>query len=227
MAGVLVASGLSADEKDQPRPALEKDQPRPGLREEGRPPDGPPRRDGNSMPPRRDGEGGPPPRREGDRPPPPRRDGEGPEGFRPPEGRPPFGPGRPDGPPPEGGPRRPDGPPGPHRGEGNPFGRLEQDDPEMFELVKKDHDLERQSHETAQRMRGMGRSDREKAKAELSEVVTKHFDVRQERRHLQIKRLEEEIKRLKDQIEARTKSRDELIKRRVAELAGDESDLGF
>ena len=117
------------------------------------------------------------------------------------------------------------GPPG--MGGRGGFNHLEQDDPDMFAIMQKDHDLERQTFELAQRFRGAPKAEKEKLKGELSEVVKKHFDIRQDRRTLQMKRVEDDLKRLKDQIEARTKARDEIISRRVTELTGDENDLGF
>jgi chromosome segregation ATPase len=97
----------------------------------------------------------------------------------------------------------------------------------MAEIMKKDHDLERQTFELSNRLRSAPKAEREKMKAELSEVVKKHFDVRQERRELQVKRMEEELKRLKEQVDARTKSRDDIIRRRITELTGEQTDAGF
>ena len=97
----------------------------------------------------------------------------------------------------------------------------------MMEIMKKDHELERNSFELSNRLRSAPKAEREKIKTELNEVVKKHFDIRQERRELQVKRMEEELKRLKEQVELRTKSRDDIIRRRVTELTGDPGEAGF
>lgn len=228
-----------AERKEGDRPPPPGDRPAPPRRE-GEAGEGPRRPPGEGPPPRREGDMGPPRReggREGDRPMPPPR---GEDGPRPPRGEGDFGPPpRRDGdfgPPRREGdfgppPRRPEGP-GFGAGDRGPGGRggfhhLEQEDPEMFAIMQKDHDLDRQALDVAQRMKGAPKTEREKLKTELTEVVRKHFEARQERRTLQMKRVEDDLKRLKDQIEARSKARDEIISRRVTELTGDESDLGF
>src|SRR5207237_2080281 len=91
----------------------------------------------------------------------------------------------------------------------DPFGPAPPpDDPEMRELMRQDVELDQKSHELAQRVR-QGRGDeRAKAKDELTEVVKQHFTIRQKRRELSVKRMEEELERLKEAINKRTPSRD-------------------
>jgi hypothetical protein len=105
--------------------------------------------------------------------------------------------------------------------------RLQQDDPEMHQLLVSDDELDRQALDIAQQIRSAKPEDRAKLKTELAEVVGKHFEVRQQRRELQIKRMEEELKRLRDAITTRNDWRGEIISKRVAELTGEVNPLEF
>jgi hypothetical protein len=156
---------------------------------------------------------------DGNRPPPPR--GKGPKG-------PPGGPGQ--GPPGQPG----DRPPPPPHGPGGPGGppqidwqRLEHDDPEMHALLMEDQKLDRETQELAHKCRQAKAEDREKLVKELGVKVNQHFDSRQKRRELQLKRMEEELARLREAIQSRNQTRDEVIKKRLAELVGPTTDLEF
>jgi hypothetical protein len=158
----------------------------------------------------REGADGPPRggSRPGDRNPPPKagpkgegRRGDGPDGFGP--GR--YGEGK-------------GGPPG-GRGPGG-WGGPPPDDPEMRELLAQDAELERQTFQMADQVRRARPEDREKLTAQLTELVNKHFDVRQKRRGLQLKRMEEELQRLRDAIKERNDSRASIVKERMTELIG-------
>jgi uncharacterized protein YPO0396 len=105
--------------------------------------------------------------------------------------------------------------------------RLEQDDPEMYALLKADHELERKSLEISNRLRQLPRDQRVQLKEELTTVLNEHFDARQKRRELQIKRMEEELKKLRDGITKRNDSRKEIVGKRLNELTGDENDQDF
>ena len=195
------------------------------------PPEGPP--------PRRDREEGPP-RDWTDRPGPPDRPNGTPPRSR--DGRPgepdmPGGPDRPDFRRPPGG---PDGPGGPDREgrpmSGRPFGppwpqgdwaAMERNDPEMFELIQQDYRLERESRDLALQYRDAPEDRREAIRGKLQEAVAQHFESRQERRLLELKRLEEELGRLRESIDKRKEARDDIVHRRVGELLGDDDPLRF
>lgn len=203
-----------------------------------RPPPGPPRdADRNGpMPPRRDrGPGadrqqppGPPRAGEWDRPVPPHREG-GPDADR---GRnmPPRDADR-NGPMPPRRDRGPDAdrqqPPGLGRFPHESLEFLEKADPEMFKLLKEDRDLGRQSHELAMQYRRAPSDQREKLKQQIADLVGKHFDVRQQRRALELKRLESELQRLRDLADRRANAKKELVEKRVSELVGREDEVRF
>jgi hypothetical protein len=109
----------------------------------------------------------------------------------------------------------------------SPFEPLEEVDPEMFKLVSEDNQLERECFALARQFQQAKSQEREKLRTQLEVQVNKHFDVRQQRRELSLKRLEEELKRLREAIEARTKAREEIVRKRMTELVGDERDLEF
>ena len=98
-------------------------------------------------------------------------------------------------------------------------------DPEMFKLQREDMELEQQSRELAmqyQQSKAAPKEDREKIKKAVVDVVNKQFEVRQQRRALELKRMEEQLKRLREIVERRAKVRKDLVDKRVSELIGPE-----
>ena len=100
-------------------------------------------------------------------------------------------------------------------------------DPETEELNRNDAELEQKCAELASGLRRATKEERENLKKQLAEAVNKHFDVRQKRRALQLTRLEEELKRLREANQKRIEAREQLVNRRLAELMGQHDDLGF
>ena len=208
-----------------------------GPRRESRPGEGPrgegPRGEG------RPGEGRPGegPRGEGPR-------GEGPrgEGFGPPGGLGgPGGRGGQFGPPgggpsgPGGGPGGLGGPPGMGPGPGGggfpggagPMG-FRRNDPEMDELEAQDHQLDRQTFDLVARYRmNVPSEERAELKKQIQEVVTKHFELRQKKRQLQLTRMEKELQRMRDEIKRRSEAQSEIVGRRLGELLGERDPLDF
>jgi hypothetical protein len=97
----------------------------------------------------------------------------------------------------------------------------------MYDLLMADNDLDRQAVEKAGQLRNTTSDARDKLKAELAEIVGKHFEARQKRRELQLKRMAEEIQRLRDATQARNDAREEIVNKRITELTGDASPLDF
>lgn len=106
--------------------------------------------------------------------------------------------------------------------------RMRRQDPEMFTLVEQDQQLERECSKMAEQIRQQtDKTANKEARDKLAEVVKKHFDVRQKQRQLRLTRLEEELKRVKEAVEARQAQAEQIIKRRLNELTGDVEDIGF
>jgi hypothetical protein len=110
--------------------------------------------------------------------------------------------------------------------------------PHGLEIAKRDSAMFRLEHddmvndvtvrELAERFRQTKDEEaRVKLREEISTSVTEHFEVRQERRKLELERLQKQIDELATSLERRATSRDAIIKRRLAELLGEEDELSF
>jgi hypothetical protein len=132
-------------------------------------------------------------------------------------------------------PGQPMGPPG--VGQSFPFGpgawmhhdaaSLEKRDPEMFKLVKEEIELDRKTRELVHDYRQASTSQRDEIKKEIQKQVDQQFQVRQQRRQLDLKRFEEELQRLRSAIEQRNQARKQIVEKRVTELLGQEEEVGF
>lgn len=118
-------------------------------------------------------------------------------------------------------------PPGVTRWSGPGMFGAEADDPEMRRLLDEDAQLDRVALELSQQIRQTQGDEREALKKELESTLNKHFEVRQQRRELQLKQLDEELKRLRKAIDERNDSRKEIIDKRLSELIGEPRDLEF
>lgn len=195
--------------------------------DEGEPP-APPmmgKPEGKRGPGARDGERGPRPNREGFDPNSPRRPlerGDRPEGrdFRP-EGAPPL--------PPQDDMNHRMGPfnqAPPRRGPFQDWEELEKADPEFFAMLKADAELERTTRQlTMQYRQARSAKAKEELGKQLAETVTKHFEVRQQRRAMELNRLEKELSRLKALYEKRNEMKNTIIEKRIQELKGEEESL--
>ena len=101
------------------------------------------------------------------------------------------------------------------------------EDEEMAALTRSDFELEQRTMQLAHRYRLAAEEQREELKKELTEVINKHFDVRQEKRELQLKRMEEALSKLREAIQKRSDARDEIVEKRLGDLVGERSDLEF
>jgi len=118
-------------------------------------------------------------------------------------------------------------PAGPPRWPFHNWDALESTDPEMYKLLKQDYDLERRTRELAVQYRRASGQYRAAIRKQLEKLIDEHFQVRQDRRLLELKRLEEELERLRTAIRRRDEARQTLVHDRVKELLGDEDDLDF
>ncbi len=102
---------------------------------------------------------------------------------------------------------------------------MKANDPELYKAMQEDFNLERQSRDLADQYRRARKADQAKIKEKLVEIVNKHFEVRQQLRNLEVKRIEEQLKQLRDKIDQRTKNRKDIVDKRITELTGvDEGD---
>ena len=106
-------------------------------------------------------------------------------------------------------------------------GDMLRNDPEMRELLQKDGQLERDSRQLAAQYQQAATEKREEIKKEVGELVSKQFNVRQQRRNLELKRLEDQLQRLREAVSRREKARKELVEKRVSELLGINQEVDF
>jgi hypothetical protein len=99
-------------------------------------------------------------------------------------------------------------------------------DPEMDELVDQERSLVRETMDLVREYRKASKKD-EKLKERIEGLVASQFDVRQQRRKLELSRLEGELRRLQEAFERRDKASKQIIEKRVTELLGQEEDVGF
>jgi hypothetical protein len=102
------------------------------------------------------------------------------------------------------------------------------DDPEMAELVQAEAVLAHESGEIVQRfVESDNAQDRKKITAELRETLAKQFDVQRKRRELELGRIEEQVRKLRDQIKKRDDARETIINRRLDQLVNEVEGLGW
>jgi hypothetical protein len=97
----------------------------------------------------------------------------------------------------------------------------------MYKVMKEDRELEEQTEGLTMQYRRASSDERTKLKQQLAETVNKHFNVRQQRRTLELKRLEGQLQELRATIDRREKARKEIVEKRVFELLGTERELEF
>lgn len=113
----------------------------------------------------------------------------------------------------------------PPRGPFPDWNELEKCDPEMFNLLKEDAQGEFQTRTLTMQYRQAQGESKTNIGKQLEEAVKSHFVVRQKRRALELSRLEDELKRMKDLFEKRNQSQDKIIEQRIKMLKGDEENL--
>jgi len=100
--------------------------------------------------------------------------------------------------------------------------RTQKDDPARFEREKKIAEFERQSRELAESyFKAQDEAARKTLRTNLAEIVTQLFDLREQNRQEEVKRMEADLKRLKDTLEQRQKNRANIIERRIQQLTGE------
>ena len=101
-------------------------------------------------------------------------------------------------------------------------------DPEMEKLLEADTKMEQQTRVLAKRYReAKDQEEQAKVRGDLETLTKEHFDLRQERRELEISRLEAQLQRVRASVEKRTEVKDLIIRRRIAQILGEEDDLAF
>ena len=101
-------------------------------------------------------------------------------------------------------------------------------DPETRALEEKEQKIAEEVQKIADQYKSAtDKEERAKLKKQLEELSGQQFDIRQQYRGLEVKHLETELARIRDSIQKRTENREQIIKRRVAQLVHEEDDLEF
>jgi hypothetical protein len=103
-----------------------------------------------------------------------------------------------------------------------------EDDPEMRKLHEEDEQMMAKTNELAQQYRrARSDSEKEKIRSQLNELVNSHYDIRQKRRELEVRKLEEQIQNLREAVRSRSKNRESIIDVRISQLTGEQAAQDF
>ncbi len=101
---------------------------------------------------------------------------------------------------------------------------MQREDPEMFDLERKSHDLHFTCEQLADKAREAKPEARKRIKADLRQRITELFELRLKMRDLQIKRLETELAEVRRQVENMGNKQQEMIDRRMDQLLNTDDD---
>lgn len=99
---------------------------------------------------------------------------------------------------------------------------FQKDDPVRYERELKIRELEHQSRELAESYRkSTDETVRRTTRTNLSNAIAQLFDLREMNRQDEVKRMEMDLKRLKETLEQRQKNRVGIIERRIQQMTGE------
>jgi hypothetical protein len=101
-------------------------------------------------------------------------------------------------------------------------------DPKLVELQNQEAQADREVNSL---LASYGRTDKEGDRAAIKKKLTanleKLFDAQQKRREMEVTRIEDQLKKLREVIEKRAKGKDKIIDRRLEQLLQDAEGLGW
>lgn len=130
----------------------------------------------------------------------------------------------------EHGPRSPFGPDGPHPpfGPGGPGGAIESvirdeirplpPDPEVFKLNSEEREIQHKLDRIKRDSSKAGGEISEATKKEVTDLVTKQFDLRQQIRRKLLERIQKDSKKIEESLQKREGQKQQLINERVSEI---------
>jgi len=99
---------------------------------------------------------------------------------------------------------------------------LKERDPKRYKRVAEERTLDGNSRALARKYRSAEGTEKERLREEIKQILDQIFDMRQVNRVLEIERLEKKINELKNNNLERLKNKDEILKRRLTELLGED-----
>jgi len=104
--------------------------------------------------------------------------------------------------------------------------QLKESDPERYEQKKKQHSLERQSRQLAEKFHTSdNEKEKTKIKNDLADILSELFDLREKDREEEMKQLTQKLEHLKSVLAERKKKKKEIVDRRLQELIGEKDVL--
>lgn len=97
--------------------------------------------------------------------------------------------------------------------------------PERFKQIERMEELEAESNGLARAVREAKGEEKAAARDNLREHISKLFDEREKGREQEIQELEKRLQELRALSEKRRAAKDEIIKRRIAEMSGEGDDM--
>jgi hypothetical protein len=98
----------------------------------------------------------------------------------------------------------------------------------MAKLAEGEGELAHTSEELLSQYAAADKPDEQKRlKAELRDALTKQFDVQRQRRELELARVEDRIKKVREQLKKRNEARETIVDRRLDQLINDAEGLGW
>ncbi len=99
---------------------------------------------------------------------------------------------------------------------------IKKNDPERFKLLQKDFEMDRQIKDLVRKYKAETNSEqKEVLKKEITELCTKHFEVRQQRRELDLARMKAWLNQIEQGIEKSRQNKDKIIEQRINSLLDD------
>jgi len=101
-------------------------------------------------------------------------------------------------------------------------------DPETARLAQAEAELAHNADELlSQYIAAEKADDQKRLKSDLRDMLVKQFDVQRQRRDLELKRIEERVQKLRDQIKKRNDAKETIIDRRLEQLTNEAEGLGW
>jgi hypothetical protein len=103
-----------------------------------------------------------------------------------------------------------------------------QPDEEMQKLMQSENELSHESNELMGKYTSIDdETERNQLKTSLREVLGKQFDAQRQRRELELKRVEERLSKLREQLNKRNNARETIVNRRLEQLISEADGLGW
>jgi hypothetical protein len=100
-------------------------------------------------------------------------------------------------------------------------------DPETQALAEKEDKLEQEVQGDVSQYKSADAATKATLKKHIAGIAGQQFDIRQQSRELEVKRLEAELARIRESIQKRNDNREQILKHHVAQLLHEEDDLEF